>query len=196
MNKEIEYVIEYYVNIFLNKVSEEYEISYDLLKEEWDSFNYREKFNKKEIKNIQNIQNIEKPIKIKIIDDEDDIYNKKCMFSGCKNEIGIEKTYCKKHVMDIVKMVCKSGEGDVPYLRLNKSVGKFVHRCSGMVFYSKEYLYVFGKLRGGDVVRLNREDEELCKDLHFRVDKSKYEEYVNDIKEYYKNEIIESRVES
>jgi hypothetical protein len=66
-------------------------------------------------------------------------------------------------------------------------IQKYVHKDSGMVFYSKDELVVYSKLLNNKLCKLTDDDKDTCRKLKFRIDTSLYNEddenYVyNDIK--------------
>jgi hypothetical protein len=64
----------------------------------------------------------------------------------------------------------KNQEDDtVIVARFVPSIQRFVHKISGLVFFSKDIKEVYGKLKKDQIINLTHEDIELCKKYKFKI---------------------------
>ena len=204
MNK-INQLINEYVDDFIKIISNEYNIDYCDIKNKWIKFTDldKEKPIQKPIqKPIEKVKQkpIEKPVervKEKPIEKVKEKINKTTIEEKYKekikykinsnNDSDSESNNESEDEFVVRKKPKQFYSGSGILIRLNKMIKKYVHRDSGMVFYSKDDLIVYAKLLDNKLCKLTSEDKEVCKKLKFRVDTSLYndedENYVySDIK--------------
>ena len=141
---------------FLRRISSEYDIPLVALKHEFDG----------------------------IMNEESS--RKKCGYQSARAECrsaakeGLE--YCARH-QKMVEARRENGPALVSIqeskkaipIVINRSIGRYVHTETRMVFFSKEERVVFGRLNEvGDIVRLQEADEEICRTYGFRMDPSRW----------------------
>jgi hypothetical protein len=210
MNK-INDLIDEHINEFIRIISNEYNISYNNLKNKWLEFidltlKEEKDTEKNKENNIDSIKkdtdsieknkenNIEKKKK-----DTDSIEKKKKDTDSIEKKkkkdtdsIEKKKKDTEKKEKKIIKSIEESeNESEEEFvvrkkpqekiysgiiIRLNKIIKKYVHKDSGMVFYSKDELVVYAKLINNRLFKLTDDDKDICKKLKFRIDPSLYNE--------------------
>jgi len=182
MNK-IEQLINEYVDDFIKIISEEYNIRYVEIKNKWisfikldcyknkeeitDRYDVKEKF--KEIKDRHDVKEKVKEItdrydvKEKEIKDRHDVKENIKTIESYEDEFVVRKRYQQSLCSGVI-------------IRLNKIIKKYVHKDSGLVFYSKDELVVYAKFLDNKLCMLTDEDKDTCKRLKFRIDPSLYNE--------------------
>lgn len=92
-----------------------------------------------------------------------------CGARACKNFM-----YCSKHKKHANKKAKKQKlipeKMRTNILKRIRSINKYYHPDSGMVFKSKEEKVVIGKYVNGEVIDLNNDDLEICKKFCFKVE--------------------------
>jgi len=142
---------------FLQRVSKEYDIPLVTLKHDFEA----------------------------IVHCEKEIPKKKCCYQSARAECrsaAKEGDYCARH-QKMVESRRENGPALVSIqeskkaipIVINRSIGRYVHAETRMVFFSKEERVVFGRLNEvGDIARLQEADAEICRTYGFRMDPSKW----------------------
>jgi hypothetical protein len=193
MNK-INLLIDEYVEGFIKIISDEYDISYKKLKNKWLSFIELNTLDKEDKVKDKEKNKVDKEDKVKDkeknkVDKEDKVKdkekNKVDKKDKEKNKVDKEdkvkdKEKNKVDDDDDDEFVVRKKNYQPVYsgvlIRLNRNIKKYVHRESGMIFYSKDELIVYAKILDNKLCKLTEEDKDICKKLKFRVDSSLYNE--------------------
>ena len=96
-----------------------------------------------------------------------------CGARACKNSM-----YCSKHKKHENKKQKEKNTIPKKKVRTNvlkriRSINKYYHPETGMVFKSKDEKVVIGKYVNGEVISLDNDDIEICKKYCFKVDSKK-----------------------
>jgi carotenoid cleavage dioxygenase-like enzyme len=172
--------IDEYVDSFIKIISSDYNINYTDIKNKWLSFIDLNSLTKKgKVKEKEQEQE-----KVKEKEKEQEKVKEKEKEQEKVKEKEKEQEKVKKNIdsdsKDEDEFVVRKKKTQQIYsgvlIRFNRIIRKYVHKDSGMVFYSKDELVVYAKILENSLYKLTVEDKETCKKLKFRIDPSLYNE--------------------